>query len=666
MFAFDLSVPAGKFVEDEREARELIPYLLQRSQERGGLGIDSETTGVNKFKDVVLIWSISDGIGRWTLPSAFLQMFKAPLLENPNVDFDGTNIVFDMHMFANSGVDLSKARSLRCTKVQSWLRNENNLGRHGLKDTIKDHFKRETPSFESIFGKLPPKRNGVQSVTVGDLIRTALADPIRRQVAADYASLDAYNSTSMREHFDKLLTEIELYPGYTMRDFFYAVEVPFTKVLYKMERRGLTVDAGYLRGLQGPMEREMENIEREFARAASQTEPRLVNLNSVNDVRWFFFDLLGKTPTKMTDGGKTGIKKPSVDAEVLEDWAGEGDAWAQLLMKYRSISKIHGTYVVGLQEWLDPLCRIHTSLNQTGTVTGRLSSSEPNLQNIPRISEDQFKIREAFIPSERMRLIVADYAQLEMRLMAHFSGDVKMIEAIKKGTDLHCLTVSEMEGIPYDDVAAAVKAEKAHKAGKLNRELTEREQELLLKRQNAKATGFGIIYGIGGPRLAAQLTRTTGKFISPQEGNQLIQKWLNVFPGVRKYIEDRKSFVWKTGFVQTIMGRFRRFGDLRGMSKMDAAMCERQAVNAIVQGTAADVAKMAMLKAEHDPELARLGAQLLLQVHDELIFECPDDDETVAAVKNRVKQIMEDPFGVPLMVPLPAEAGQGYSWATAK
>jgi DNA polymerase I len=470
----------------------------------------------------------------------------------------------------------------------------------------------------------------------------------------------------MREFFDGVLRQIVLYPGYTMYDYFHGVEVPFTKVLYKMERRGLTVDAGYLRGLQGPMEDEMRRIEKEFARAASQNEPRLLNLQSVNDVRWFFFELLGKTPTKMTDGGKTGIKKPSVDAEVLEDWAGEGDQWAQLLLKYRGIAKIHGTYVVGLQEWLDPMCRIHTSLNQTGTVTGRLSSSEPNLQNIPRVSEDQFKIREAFVPGERKCLIVADYAQLEMRLMAHFSGDEKMIEAIKNGTDLHCLTVAEMEGIPYEEVVAAVKAEKAHKAGKLGRDLTPREEELLLKRQNAKATGFGIIYGIGGPRLAAQLTRSTGRFISPQEGNQLIQKWLNVFPGVRRYIEDRKSFVWKNGFVQTILGRFRNFGELKGMSKMDAAMCERQAVNSIVQGTASDVAKMAMLKAEYDPELNRLGAILLLQVHDELIFECPDDEDTIKAVKKRVKEIMEDPFGVPLAVPLPAEAGHGYSWATAK
>lgn len=667
MFAFDMSIPPGHLVETEHEARQWMQYFLQAHKENNGLGIDSETTGLKRHRDMVIVWSLSDGKHRICLPSQFIELYKEPILENPEVNFDFTNAPFDAHMFANSGADLSKAGQWRDTRIQSWLYNENNVGRHGLKDCIKLHFQRETPEFESVFGKVPKKKKDKATgrdivVTVGDLIRAAMADPERRHQAADYASLDAYNSTVLRRHFDTLLEGQVMYEGMTCRRFFYEVDTRFTKLLWKLERRGITVDAGFLKGLQGPMEAEMIRIEREFARERGQ----LINLNSTNDIREFFFNHLGKTPTKMTKGGASGNKQPSTDAEVLEEWAGEGDRWAQLLLAHRGVAKIHGTYVTGLQDWIDMKYRIHTSLNQIGTVTGRLSSSEPNLQNIPRPGEDKFKIREAFIPGAYMVLIVADYAQLEMRLMAHFSGDEKMIKAIHDGVDLHCLTVSEMHGIPYDEVVAAVKAEKAVKKGDRKEPLTAREEELLFMRQAAKATGFGIIYGIGGARLAHNLTAMGTRVVTEEEGFRLIDRWFNVFPGVRSYIEQTKHVIWKDGFVQTIMGRFRRFGDLRGMGKRDSSQAERQGGNAIIQGSAADIAKMAMLTAEDDPEMNRLGARLLLQIHDELIWECPDNKETIAAVKKRAKEIMELPFGIPLKVPLPAEVGHGYSWATAK
>ncbi len=676
LFAFDMSIPAGHLVEQEDEARRWMQRFLQTHKENGGLGLDTETTGLKRHRDVVIVWSLSDGKDRICLPSKFIELFKEPILENPEINFDLTNAPFDAHMIANSGADISKAGEWRDTRVQSWLHNENNVGRHGLKDSVKAQFNRETPSFESIFGKVPPKRKDKATgreiiVTVGDLIRAAMDDSERRIQAADYASLDAFNSTQLRRRFDELLSKQELYPGMTNKDFFYSVEVPFTKLLWKLERRGVTVDAGYLKSLQGPMEQEMLRIEKEFAREKGE----LVNLNSPVAIREFFFGKLGKVPTKFTKGGASGVKQPSTDAEVLEEWAGEGDKWAQILLTYRSISKIYGTYVTSLQDHIDRKFRIHTSLNQTGTVTGRLSSNEPNLQNIPRPSEDKFKIRDAFLPGANQTLVVADYAQLEMRLMAHFSGDEKMIKAIWDGVDLHCLTVSEMHGIPYDEVMAAVKAEKASKKnvseskpyGDLGRPLTQREEELLFMRQSAKATGFGIIYGIGGPRLAHQLTALGDRIVTEEEGFRLIDRWFNVFPSVREYIEGTKTTLWRVGHVQTIMGRFRRFGDLRGMGRRDSSQAERQGGNAIIQGSAADIAKMSMLRAESDFELNSLGARLLLQIHDELIWECPDVPEVIAAVKARAKVIMENPFGAnALKVPLPVEVGHGYSWASAK
>jgi DNA polymerase-1 len=665
-----MSIPDPIYVGTEDEAERWVDHFLSTYQANGGLGLDSETTGLNRMRDVIIYWSISDGVSRLALPASLLHVFKEDILENPNIDLDFTNARFDAHMFANMGIDLTKAGKWRDTVVQSWLINENNQGRHGLKECISDHFGRVTPTFEQTFGKVPPKKidkitGRNVNKTMDQMIREAIENPSsdRFYSAVDYASLDAYNSTKLRQHFDHLLAQVPVGWG-SLRDYFYAVEVPFSKVLYKMERRGIAVDIGMLQDKKGPMEKDMASIERDFAQAAGE----LVNLNSPTAVRKFFFDVLKKTPTKYTSGGASGNKQPSTDAEVLEDWAGQGDIWAQKLLKHRKTAKIYGTYVTGLMDHVDfPRdWRIHTSLNQTGTVTGRLSSNGPNLQNIPRPGEDVFKIREAFIPDQGRILIVADYAQLEMRLMAHFSGDDKMIKAIWDNVDLHCLTVSEMHGIPYDEVVGAVKNEKKHKKGELGRSLTPREEELLLMRQNAKATGFGIIYGIGGPRLAAQLTQDTGHLVTEPEGWMLIEKWLNVFPGVRNYIEHTKSELSRIGQVQTILGRWRRFGDVRGMSRRDASQAERQGVNSIIQGTAADVAKAAMLQCEDDEELKALGVTMLLQIHDELIFECPYVDDVIPRAKARVKALMESPFPQALRVPLPAEVGHGDSWATAK
>lgn len=657
--SFDMSIPGSVWIDSEHQARQWMTRYLETHRANNGLGIDSETSGLDKRRDSVIIWSLSDGVTRICLDRKYIGLFKEPILENPQICFDLTNAKFDMHMFANSGADLVKAGEIRDTIVMSWLNNENNTGRHGLKECVADHFGRVTPTFEETFGKIPNKKvdkvtGQLLSKTVGQIIREHIENKDKLISAADYASLDAYNSTMLRHRFDDLLSQINLGWG-SLKDYFYGIEVPFTKVLYKMERRGITLDAGYLRSQAGPMRERMEQIKTEFVHANGA----LINLNSPDHIRKFFFDKLGKTVIKETKGGKTGIKKPSTDVEVLEIWAGQGDPWAQKLMDYRGIAKIYGTYVEGLQDWLDPAYRIHTSFNQAGTVTGRLSSSEPNLQNIPRPEEDEFRIREAFIGGERKRLLVADYEQLEMRLMAHFSGDVKMIDAIQKGMDLHCYTTAEMEGIPYDDVLAAKKVKKKE-------DLTEAQKILLLKRQNNKGTGFGIIYGIGGPKLAAKLTRESKHLVTEEEGWSLINKWLNVFPGVRTYIDKTKDSMQAYGYVQVITGRLRRFGDVRNMNRRDASQADRQAVNSVIQGTAAEIAKFSMLKAEGDQEMEKLGCSLLLQVHDELVWEVPDDPEIERLAAKRAKEIMESPFPYPLSVALPASVGSADTWASAK
>jgi DNA polymerase-1 len=666
--AFDLSIPDPIFVETEQQARQWLEYMVHAGKRRGALGLDTETTGRNRLKDWVVLWSLSDGGYRLCLEAKWLELFKEPLLENPEINFDFSNAPFDAHMLANTGIDVSKAGRWHDTLNQSWLWNENNIGGHGLKENTELYFRRVTPHFEDVFGKIPKRKKNGPVIGTGDLIRAAMADPLRRQRAIDYSSMDAFNTTMLREHFDGLLSTVALspYTQKTLRDHYYEVECPFTKVLWKMERHGFTVDGGYFNSIAPAMTAELNAIEREFAKEAQTS----ISLTSPKQLQWFFFEHLKRIPTKFTKGGQSGNKQPSTDEEVLEGWAGEGDRYAQLILRHRKISKILGTYVEGLSERIDHNSRIHTSLLQQGTVTGRLSSKEPNLQNIPRAAEDKYRIREAFVAGAFQKLMVADYEQLEMRLMAHFAEwqlpeeQQKMCNAIRQGIDLHCLTVHEMYNIPYEDVIAAKKAEKAVKSGKRDAPLTERELDLLLKRQLCKAAGFGIIYGIGGELLAANLTRDSGTYISPDEGKELIKKWLRVFPSVDEFIERTKRFVRHYGYVQTLLGRYRRFGDLGGMSRNDAARCERQAVNAIIQGTAADLARIAMINAAHDPELMELGATLLLQIHDELIWELPNDKEKMEKAKARAKYHMENVAD--LAVPTPVEIGFGDTWADAK
>jgi DNA polymerase I-like protein with 3'-5' exonuclease and polymerase domains len=692
---FDLSIPSPHWVGTDEQAQWWLEYMVSAMRQRGALGIDTETTGLCNHRDIVLIWSLSDGKERIALPSKYLHYFKEHLLEQPWAVFDLSNAKFDAHMLANSGVDLTKAGEWRDTTVQSWLLNENNQGRHGLKECVLDHLGRASPTFEQVFGKVNKKAGE----TTGDIILRSLNVPPEPQYpsdgnvtllpqyqaakaqydaalqqfwrAIDYASLDAYNTTVLREYFDDELDSVVIFGDMTLKDYFYAVEVPFTKVLFKMERRGVLVNTDHLSKQKAIMEQEMAWIRGEFSRIASwyKGEPYVLNLSSSSDdSKWFFYEAMGRPVETWTNGGKSGVKQPCLDAEVLEGWAGQGDQWAQLLLQYRKIDKAYGTYVCGLAKHQDAHGRIHTTLNQHGTVTGRLSSAGPNLQNITRASEDRFGLRTAFIAALGKLLLVGDYGQLEMRLLAHLSQDLKMVEAIRAGKDLHSLTLSEIEGIPYDEIMAAIAADKALKKGKLDRELTPRENDLVLKRWRIKATGFGIVYGIGGEHLAAKLTRDTGIYIPPQQGYVLIDRWLGNFPGVKAFIERSEKYVEDNGFVQTLTGRFRRFGNIRAMSKGEAARAKRQAVNVLEQGTGADVCKLAMIKIENDPETHRLGLEMLLQVHDELLFEFPEteDEGHIEEIKNHVLRHMEHPFNEDLSIPLEVELGVGRSWAVAK
>lgn len=680
--AFNL-IPKAEWIETEAQAQEAGEYLYHHARENG-LGTDTETTGVHLVKDVPLLMSLSDGNRRFAF--WIEQWGRSPwihdwLLTNPEITKVGTKIKFDMHMCANIGIHIEGP--LEDTLVMDWLYDENRTGRHGLKETAKDHCGLVMKEFAEIFPMRKKvavsKKNpmGIPAETAGEAIRRVMADPIARLQGIEYAGLDAWGSVRVKMWEKEQLSSIMMFPDRSLWQHFIDTEVPFTRVLYNMERRGFTICLGHLRAQAVPMAKDLEELEAKIVKKVGWP----INPNSPPQLRKYFFEQMGYAPLKYTDGGTSGIKQPSTDYDSLVHFKDtKGCEVATMMIKQREVSKGKSTYVDGLQSWVDQFYRIHTTLNQHVTVTGRLSSVEPNLQNIPRPDEDKFKIRAAFVAAIGKRLVIADYDQLEMKLMAHFSQDAEMIGAIESGKDLHCYTVALMYGENYEEVAHAKHCKEK------KQQLDDRQKDLLLKRQAAKNTGFGLIYGIGPMKLAAQLVelkvfdppRTEADFKNNiKKAKALIDKYFAAFPGAKAFILGTHQQCMEQEYVQTLTGRFRRLPGInaKGGGGDDgedgagiAAEARRQSVNVKIQGTAADIAKAAMLQAEYDPLLMQVGALLLLQIHDELIFEVDDDDEKVEITQNRVQQIMEKPFGpnFSLSVKLTAAAGSGYTWVDAK
>jgi DNA polymerase-1 len=592
-----------------------------------------------------------------TDPWLFHPAIRDGLLGNDKIAKIGSDIKKDMHWVKNVGVDV--IGEVRDTVVESWCHNENRF-QHGLKEVADDYCGIKMVPFKEVF-PMRKKTKYLPEESAGDAIMRVMADPEGKKRAIEYVGLDAFACWKVDEYLKTRLSTEYLREGYSYWDHFLSWETDFTRVLWNMERRGITICTGHLRAQKTPMEEAMAALVSKLAEMAGWP----VNPGSPKQLGKLFFKQLGYTPIKWTKGGASAIKQPCTDEEVLAEFADNGCPFSKLIIEHRKLAKIHGTYVEGLLQWVDQELRIHTTLKQKGAVTGRLSSSDPNLQNIPRANTDKFKIRTAFVADPGYILIVADYDQLEMKLMAHFSGDPRMVDAINRGMDLHCYTVSLMFGEDYDEVFAAKKAKTP----------TDRQLVLQAMRQVAKAIGFGLIYGIGALKLAVQLSEELKREVTPEEAQLNIKKYFSGFQGVKAFIDDTHAQCKRTEFVQTILGVKRRLPQINARSGGSAsenqkgivAGAKRQSVNSIIQGTASNVAMAAMIRAEHDEILKALGAEMLLQVHDELIFSIIDEPERVARAKQRIKELMEDPFdGWKFNVPMTTEAKSGYTWTECK
>jgi DNA polymerase-1 len=439
--------------------------------------------------------------------------------------------------------------------------------------------------------------------------------------------LDLKLSASPEQHADITL-EIwrALSPavdGRNLRELYSTIELPLARVLARMERSGIRIDPAELRRLSSLMETEIARLTSEIHALAGKP----FNISSPQQLgKVLFEDLHLPAPVKYGKG-----KTISTAADVLEDLAADHEIVRKVL-EYRQLTKLKGTYVDALPALIDPRTgRLHTSFNQTGAATGRLSSSNPNLQNIPIRTELGREIRAAFVPRPGWKLLVADYSQIELRLLAHMSGDPLLVEAFRNGEDIHTRTAAEVLGVPPLMVTPDA-------------------------RRAAKAVNFGIVYGISSFGLATQLG------IPRAEAQTYIDNYFARHTGVKRFIEETKAEVRQTGITRTLFGRERPIPDINSRNANARGFAERTAVNSPLQGTAADLIKLAMVRI--DAALERTGhpGAMLLQVHDELVFETPPGDaDTLAKL---VRREMEGVYE--LAVPLMVDIGIGDNWRDAK
>ena len=520
-----------------------------------------------------------------------------PMLEDPGVLKVGQNIKYDMQVMARYGVEISPVDD---TMVLSYVL-EAGLHGHGLDELAALHLGHTNIKYSEVAGT-GKKQIGFAEVPL--------------EAALDYAAEDAEVTGRLyRQLNPRIATEL-------MATVYETLERALVPVLSNMERRGISIDATFLKDLSGDLEKRAADIAAEIHKLAG----REFNIGSPKQLGEILFDEMGIQGGKKTKTGAYGT-----GADVLEALAVQGHDLPRRVLDWRQLTKLRSTYTDALVAQINPdTKRVHTSYAQAIASTGRLSSTDPNLQNIPIRTEEGRKIRQAFIADKGNVLLSADYSQIELRLLAHVAGIETLVQAFRDGQDIHAMTASEVFGIPVEGMESSV-------------------------RSRAKAINFGIIYGISPFGLARQLSIPQG------EAKAYIESYFEKFPGIKDYMETTKTFAREHGYVQTIFGRKCHTPGIADKNPARRNFSERAAINAPLQGAAADIIKRAMTRIDPALEKAGLGAKMLLQVHDELIFEVPEAelDDTAALVK----KVMEG--AAHLDVPLVVETGSGANWDQA-
>ena len=531
-----------------------------------------------------------------TLEKTTALTLLKPVLENPTIQKVGQNFKYDLTIFARNGIDVQGVAF--DTMLESYVLNS--TGRHNMDDLAKRYLGHQTISFEEIAGK------GKNQLTFNQI-------PLEQ--AAEYAAEDADVTMKLQQVlWEKLSKEP------TLEKLFKEMELPLLGVLSRMERRGVLIDSDALFLQSNEIANRLSELEEQAYVLAGQP----FNLASTKQLQEILFDKLGLPVIQKTPKGA-----PSTNEEVLEELAFSHEL-PKVLVEHRGLSKLKSTYTDKLPQMVNPQTgRVHTSYHQAVTATGRLSSSDPNLQNIPIRNEEGRRIRQAFIAREGFTVVAADYSQIELRIMAHLSQDQGLINAFTQGKDIHRSTAAEIFGVALDEVTSE-------------------------QRRNAKAINFGLIYGMSAFGLSRQLG------IGRADAQSYMDLYFKRYPGVQTFMHDIREKAKAQGYVETLFGRRLYLPDINSSNGMRRKAAERVAINAPMQGTAADIIKRAMIqldqKLQNDPDIA-----MIMQVHDELVFEVRS--EKVAFYSELIKTHMES--AADLVVPLIVEVGQGTNWDEA-
>jgi DNA polymerase I len=602
---------------------ERLDHWLARAKDLGAVCVDTETTSLDALQAGLVGVSLAlspneacyipcghvagEGLsfdGEKTLvqlPEKELIARLKPLLEDDAVLKIGQNVKYDYLVFRQRGIRMAPFDD---TMLLSYVL-EAGLHGHGMDELSELHLGHTPIAFSDVSGK------GKEKLTFD---RVPIADAARYSAEDADVTLRLWMLLKPRLAVERKRTVYE------------TLERPLVEVLAEMERAGVVIDPDLLRRLSNDFAKAMAALETDIHKLAGES----FNVGSpkqLGDILFGKFSLPG--------GKKTKTGAWSTDADVLEELAAAGHDLPQKVLDWRSLAKLRGTYTDALPSYINPQTgRVHTSFAMAAAATGRLASTDPNLQNIPIRTQEGRRIRQAFIAPEGSKLVSADYSQIELRLLAHIADIAALKQAFAEGLDIHAMTASEIFGVPVKDMPRDI-------------------------RSRAKAINFGIVYGISGFGLANQLG------IAREEANDYIKKYFQRFPGIRDYMERTKEFAREHGYVETLFGRRVHIREIRSTNQGHRGGAERAAINAPIQGSAADVIRRAMIRMPGALAGAKLGAKMLLQVHDELVFEARDSEvEKTCTLAAQVMSGAADP-AVALSVKLTVDARAAQNWDAA-
>ena len=588
-----------------------LKKLIKKASKAKTIAIDTETTGLDYMDADLVGISISYEPGQAAyipisheddsspqLEMDYVLQELRPLLEDSNEKIIGQNIKFDKNILARYGINISSIKN--DTMMMSYVLDAS-ATRHNLDALSSYYLNYKTSTFEDVAGK------GVKQVTF---------DKVPIAEATHYAAEDADITLRL---YEELVTRLEAVES--LKALNQEIEIPLIEVLSEMEQNGAILNSKILNAQSKDLENRIKKLEKNAYDLAGEE----FNLGSTKQLREIFFDKLGYRVIKKTPGGQ-----PSTDEKVLAELAEEYEL-PKVLLEHRTLSKLKSTYTDKLPGQIsNSTGKVHTSFHQAVTTTGRLSSSDPNLQNIPIRTEDGRRIRQAFEPSEGHRFISADYSQIELRVMAHMSKDEGLLKAFQEGEDVHSKTASEVFNVDIEEVTTDL-------------------------RRNAKAINFGLIYGISAFGLGKQLG------ITRNLAAEYMAMYFEKYPGVKEYMESTKKLAGENGYIETLFGRRLYLRDINASNAMRRQASERAAINAPVQGTAADIMKIAMIKMHKLIKETNIDAKLILQVHDELILDTPAKE-----IDQVIELVTESMMGAAnLDVPLEIDIGIGDNWDQA-